>query len=904
MKENQSWTVASMGRSLLLASILGVAGCGGGSGGGGPAIPPPPTSSATTVDFGGATALWLDAKTLAWSGASTANSYKLYASAAGALIVKSDGSVSGADASFVLGAPAALSGAQTSRFPQLGGNIGLAVPGDALAQIQGLLKEQLVLVEVNSAGQVTRATQPQLQGVLDDVYVASAKTQPLGVSFAADETPTFRLWAPTAQGVAVNVNGKAYAMTQDAASGIWAYQGQAVWTNSALYTYVVTVYSRVDGNRVKTYTVTDPYATTLNANVFGGAPQQAMVADLSSAALKPAGWDSSTLPPQRAPTDMVFYELHVRDFSDNDASVPPAHAGKFLAFTDLGSNGMKHLAQLAAAGVTHIHLLPVFDINSVNEGGCTTPVVANTDPVGAGPETIQAATKDSDCYNWGYDPHHFGAPAGTYSSNPADPTARVLEFRAMVQALHGLGLSVVMDVVYNHTSGNFLDQIVPGYYYRLDASGNITTTSCCQDTATEFGMMEKLMTDTLVSWSTQYMVDGYRFDTMQNIPLAAVERAQAAVAAAIGAGRSNYWYGEGWMNSENFIQADQLNLAGSGIGSFNDRIRDALRGGGPFDSGASLVGNQGFIDGACYDPNVGSGCSASSQNALFGAQDLIRVSMAGGLQNFSLNGTLAKNIGYNGGPAGYTSSPQEVVNYAGAHDNQTLYDIAQYKHPLATSSADRARAQVVALGTVLMAQGVPFIHAGDELLRSKGFDQNSYNSGDWFNRIDWTGSTNYIGVMGLPPAADNNANWATMTPILKSPNIVPNATEIAATSAAVTDLLAVRKSSSMFRLRTAADVIACVSFPDASAQQPGLVVMRIGASGQSCGDNAFKNVVVAVNANKAAQSFSVTGLVGHALQLHPVQLAGSDALVKSSSYVTSAGTLTVPARTVAVFVEP
>ena len=800
-----------------------------------------------------------------------------------------------------------MSAAAASRFPQLSGAVGLALPSAAQSQLGALLKEQLVVVELDAAGQVTRATQPQLQGVLDDVYAASAKTQAFGVSVAADATPTFRLWAPTAQSVTLNVDGTAYAMVQDPASGSWSYQGRPAWTNRALYSYTVTVYARADGAAVKTYTVSDPIAATLDANVFGGPTQQALVADLASAALKPSGWDSSATPAPLAPTDRVVYELHLRDFSDNDASVPAAHAGKYLAFTDLGTNGMQHLAALAAAGVTDVHLLPVFDINSVNEGGCTTPSITNTDPVGTGPETTQAATADSDCYNWGYDPHHFGAPAGTYSSNPADPTARVLEFRAMVQALHGLGLGVVMDVVYNHTSGNFLDQIVPGYYYRLDASGNITTTSCCQDTATEFAMMEKLMTDTLVTWSTQYKVDGYRFDTMQNIPLAVVERAQAAVAAAIGAGRANYWYGEGWLNSENFVQADQTNLAGSGIGSFNDRIRDALRGGGPFDAEGALVSNQGFVDGACYDPNAanaGAGCTAAAQGALFAAQNLIRVSMAGALQNFSLNGTLAKNIAYGSAGAGYTSSPQEAVNYAGAHDNQTLYDIAQYKHPLATASADRARAQVVALGTVLLAQGVPFIHAGDELLRSKGFDQNSYNSGDWFNRIDWTGTTNYLDTMGLPPAADNSANWPTMTPFLQASNVTPAAADIAATDAAVMDLLRVRRSSSMFRLRTAADVLACVSFPDAAAQQPGLIVMRIGAAGRACGDNAFQNVVVLVNANKVAQGYSVAALAGHALQLHPQQAGGSDAVVKQSRYAAATATFTVPARTVAVFVEP
>ncbi|MDE2372389.1 MAG: DUF3372 domain-containing protein [Burkholderiales bacterium] len=883
-----------------MAALAGCGGGGGGGGGGGTPTPAPPPAP-TAVAFGSAQALWLNASTIAWPGASSANQYLLYASAAATIGVLSNGTVTGADNSLTLSGPTALSAALAARYPQLGGNIALALPASAASQVKSLLADQLVLVEVSN-GQVLRATQLQTQGAIDDVYAAAAATQSLGVTFAADETPTFKLWAPTARSVALLVNGSSYAMTPDAASGVWSHVGNSAWTNSALYSYQVQVYTRIDGGTVKTYTVTDPYAVTLNANATNGPAQQAMVADLASAALKPAGWNPAIRPPSPAPTDIVLYELHVRDFSANDPSVNPAHAGKFLAFTDLGSRGMQHLQQLAAAGVTHVHLLPVFDITSVNEAGCVTPAITNTDPIGTGPETTQAATADSDCYNWGYDPHHYGAPAGFYSSDANSPVARVQEFRSLVQSLHGIGLSVVMDVVYNHTAGNFLDQIVPGYYYRLDANGNITTTSCCQDTATEYAMMEKLMTDTLLRWATQYAVDGFRFDTMENIPLAAVQRAQAAVAAAI-APRTAYWYGEGWINSENFVQADQAHLAGTGIGSFNDRIRDAVRGGGPFDGGNALVANQGFVNGACWGSNAGSACTAAQRSALDAAQNLIRVSMAGGLQNYSLNGVAASAIPYNGAGAGYTASPQETINYVGSHDGQTLYDISQYKHPLATASADRARAQVVALGTVLMAQGIPFIHAGDELLRSKGFDQNSYNAGDWFNRIDWSLTTNYIATMGLPPAAANSANWSVMTPFLQSPNVAPTPADIAATNAAVLDLLKVRRSSTMFRLPTAAQINACVTFPDAAAQQDGLIVMRIGAAGVACGDNAYRNVVVLVNANSAAQGYAVAALAGHAFALHPAQAAGADAVVRGASFLAASGTFQVPGRSVAVFVE-
>jgi pullulanase-type alpha-1,6-glucosidase len=470
---------------------------------------------------------------------------------------------------------------------------------------------------------------------------------------------------------------------------------------------------------------------------------------------------------------------------------------------------------------------------------------------------------------------------------------------------------VVLDVVYNHTSGNILDKIVPGYYYRLNGDGAIETSTCCQNTATEFAMMEKLMTDTLKTWAVQYRVDGFRFDIMGHIPKAAMVRARDQVDAA--AGRPLYYYGEAWnfgevANDRLFVQARQANLAGTGIGSFNDRIRDAIRGGGPFDNGTDLEKNQGFASGRCYDNNElnAGACTDAQRSNLQYMQNLIRYGMAGNLADFTLAGVKASDFLYGGQPTGYTQDPQEVINYAGVHDGQTLWDISQYKHPAATPATERARAQVVALGTVLMAQGVPFLHAGDELLRSKSFDADSYNSGDWFNRIDWTASTDYWGEMGLPPAAKNQDNWALMKPLLASATVRPSASDIRATRDAVIDLLKVRRSSSMFRLPTGADVKGCVSFPDAAAQKDGLVVMRIAgtqAGGASCGDGAYASVLVFVNAAAGVQDFTLADAAGKAIALHPVQAAGSDARVKTAGFDGATGRFTLPARTIAVFVE-
>lgn len=863
--------------------------------------------AAQSISIGNAKALWLAPETIAWPGASTGSSYRLYHAAAGGIAVTPSG-VTGADGFYDL-TPTSGIGALGDRFRHLVGATALTLPAAASGAAKSLLRGELVVVEsVN--GTPRAGTQLQVQGVLDALYASAASTQALGVTWRSDGRPTFRLWAPTARNVTLRVGTMDHAMTYDDTSGVWRFIGDAAWKNAAYYAYKVEVFSRTDGGRVQTYTVTDPYALTLNADVYGGPQQRALVADLREGVTKPAGWDSATRPPARVPEDIVLYELHVRDFSANDPTVPAAQRGKYLAFTQANSNGMKHLQAMAQAGLTHVHLLPVYDITSVNEGGCTTPNVVSGGPVSEQPQATVAATKDADCFNWGYDPKHYGAPEGSYASKASDGRVRVKEFRQMVAGLNAAGLSVVMDVVYNHTAGNFLDRIVPGYYYRLNGDGNIETSTCCQNTAPEFAMMEKLMIDTLKTWAVQYRIDGFRFDIMGHIPKASMLKAKAAVDAAVGTSRKVYFYGEAWnfgevANDRLFEQARQANLAGTGIGSFSDRIRDSLRGGGPFDQGQDMVRNQGFVSGLCYDGNAvaGATCTSGQRGDLTYRQDLIRLGLAGSLADFRLNGKLARDYDYGGQQAGYTADPQEVINYAGVHDGETLYDVSQLKNPEATSAADRARAQVVALGTVLVGQGVPFIHAGDELLRSKAFDRDSYNAGDWFNRIDWSYGTNYIDTFGLPSAEKNAGNWDLLKPFLSNPLVVPDGGDILATRNAVMDLMKVRRSSTMFRLRTGADVRRCVSFPDEASQKDGLIVMRIGTGDATCGDGTYRNVVVAINANKVAQTYDVAAVAGRTLTLHPALAAGSDPVVKGATFNAANGRVSVPARSVAVFVE-
>ncbi len=887
------------------------------------------------IRLGSAQAVWLAPDTMVWPGASPTATYKLYYAANGGMTPTAT-SVGGADGSYdVTPNGTLLAGSALGvKFRQYVGVPLLTVTAAGVGNVAALLKGQLVLV-ASVGGQPTAGTEVQTAPVIDAVYAPNATTKALGLSFDGSDVPTFRLWAPTATVVQLNIYPTATAtvataqpmMVLDTASGVWSYTApDASWTNSAYYTYNVTVFTRTAGNTVVTSTgLTDPYAPSLNANGKYG-----MVLNLADAIAQPAGWPGALPATAAAPTDSVVYELHLRDFSAADGTVPAQHQGKFLAFTDSGSSGMTHLAALSAAGLTHVHILPAFDIASVDELACTTPTITPSTLADLGAANQVVATQNSDCYNWGYDPAHYGAPEGSYASNPNDGIARVKEFRQMVAALHGTGLRVIMDVVYNHTSGTgVLDPFVPGYYYRLDASGNVESDSCCADTAPEFAMMSKLMRDTLVTWAGQYKVDGFRFDIMGFIPLTELHAAKTAVdAVAVGDGRGHsYFYGEGWnfghvANNALFAQSSQANLAGTGIGSFNDRIRDAVRGGGPFDSGAAMSANQGFTNGLCYDNNAsnnsGGACTGAERLSLQYAGSLIRYSLAGNVASFMLNGTPGSQFCYGGGtppactggqPAAYTQDPAENIAYISVHDNETVFDVGQYKHPLATTNADRARAQVVGLSLVLLSQGVPFIHAGDDLLRSKSMDSNSYNSGDYFNRINWDYATNALldnWAVGAPPqnTGNNAANLSTMTNFLDTvPR--PAASDIANTTAAFQDFLTIRKQRPEFRLATGAAVKNCVSFPDAGDpnEPDGLIVMRL-ATGASCGgSNTYKSIVVLFNANKAAQVYAIAGYINATVSLHPLQSSGSDAVVKGATFTKASGTFSVPARTTAVFVE-
>jgi pullulanase len=582
---------------------------------------------------------------------------------------------------------------------------------------------------------------------------------------------------------------------------------------------------------------------------------------------------------------------------------------------------MKHLRLLAENGLKAVHILPSFHIASVNEDKSTWIIpqgLAQYPPAGTQQQAAVTASQTSPAYNWGYDPVHYMTPAGNYAINP---TNRVLEYRGMVDGLHRAGLRVVQDVVFNHTNAagegpnSNLDEVVPNYYHRLDANGNLEEGSCCPDTASEHRMMEKLIIDTLVLNAKQYKIDGFRFDIMSFMFTYNIADIQAALRALSldhdGVdGSKIYLYGEGFNfgdteNNQIGPNADQVNLYGFGVGTFNDRIRDGIRGGSPFTDERV----QGFATGLFTDPSdytTGTLAPSAQQSQLLQYSDWIDVGLTGNLRDYSfvdsagatVNGS---QISYNGQPTGYTKSPIEAINYASVHDNQDIFDAIQLKSNLSDSIATRGRRQAMELSLITLGQGVPFYQAGDDLLRSKDMDQNSYNSGDWFNKIDWSGQTANWRI-GLPIASQNQSQWPIMTPLLANAAYTPEPVNIAYAEEAFRELLDIRYSSELFRMATLAEIQKNLTFLNTGpSQTPGVIVMKLDANGANYGP--YKHIVVVFNAANAQEIFTSASLKGLALKLHPVQENSSDPATRESKFDAKEGTATVPALTTAVFVS-
>ncbi|HID54182.1 MAG TPA: pullulanase-type alpha-1,6-glucosidase [Anaerolineae bacterium] len=863
---------------------------------------------------------WVSRDTIAWKIEDEPDSeYFFHYDPRGGAFSLGPGGIQGGEAVPLTVDPDGLPDDVVAKFPHLRGYTALKFDTEDLGFARIALKGQTAVSAQDSVGQILDATGLQIPGVLDDLYTYDGA---LGVVWDG-ETPSLNLWAPTARLVKLHLfadsdpatKAEITIMRVDPDTGVWHIEGEPDWRNK-FYLYEVQVY--VPGEGVVANLVTDPYSLSLSPN-----SQRSQIVNLADPALLPDGWDDLEKPPLAAPEDISIYELHLRDFSMNDDSVPDELKGTFAAFTLPDSNGMKHLRALAEAGLTHLHLLPAFDIATVNEDKSTWESpdfaeLAQFPPDSEEQQALVEAAADKDGFNWGYDPLHYTVPEGSYATDPDGPQ-RIVEFRQMVQALNRIGLRLVMDVVYNHTNAAgqsenaVLDRIVPGYYHRLNNAGKVERSTCCANTATEHNMMRKLMVDSVLTWATAYQVDGFRFDLMghhMKVDMLAVRQALDELTLEEDGvdGKAIYIYGEGWNFGEvadnaRGINATQLNMAGTGIGTFNDRIRDAIRGGNPFGD----YEKQGFINGLYTDPNESDQGSEADQLAkLLELSDHIRVGLAGNLKVYELvnaagESVTGKQILYNGQFAGYTEDPQENIVYASAHDNETLFDAIQYKAPASAALEDRVRMQNLGLSIVALSQGVPFFHAGSDMLRSKDFDRDSFNSGDWFNRLDFTYASNNWGV-GLPVAGKNKENWPLQQPRLANPDLAPDKEAILQNVTYFQEILAIRNSSPLFRLQTAEEIMARVRFHNTGPEQiPGLIVMSIADTVGADLDEARDGIVVLFNASPEAQTFTIAELAGTPYELHPIQQNGADARLQEAGYEAATGTFTVPARTTAVF---
>ncbi|PHM25236.1 pullulanase-type alpha-1,6-glucosidase [Xenorhabdus ehlersii] len=893
-----------------------------------------------------ASAHWVDRQTLLWSGGAGQPIVRLYYNHD--TKVKSNDQGYFTDKYLAL-TPTNLNQETARRFPHLAKWAVFRLPEGT--DIDLLLTGDLVALAANEQGLLISATQVQTAGVLDDRFADAADKLEYGARIN-DKGVIFRLWAPTAQEVDLVLYNQDkqiianYTMERDTASGSWSWQGDKKLIG-AYYRYALKVYHPSSRN-VERYEVTDPYSYSLSTN-----SEYSQIVNLDDTSLKPQNWDNLLTPrPQNTPMDiasMAIYEAHIRDLSVADSTIPAAWRGKYLALTDKNSDMFKHLKALSQAGMTHIELLPVFDIASINEFShqvadldhpfkrlCqVNPMVKNSRFAGychsslTVREVLQQLRFDdninnpqvqelntmvakTDSYNWGYDPFHYSVPEGSYATDP-EGSSRIKEFRSMIQAIkQQLSMNVIMDVVYNHTDAagsasrtSVLDKIVPWYYHRLDEiTGNVENNTCCADTAPEHRMFAKLIEDSLVTWVKDYKIDAFRFDLMGYHPKAQIISALEKVRTI---NPSIYFFGEGWNSGQDdrFETASQVNLKGSGIGTFSDRLRDAVRGGGPFDVADSIRSNQGVGNGAEILPNEISDLDTDQVHHLW---DLVRLGMAGNLADFVMidkDGEVktGREIDYKGTAAGYALDPIEVLNYVSKHDNQTLWDIISYKAAQEADLVTRVRMQALSLATVFLGQGLAFDQQGSELLRSKSFTRDSYDAGDWFNRVSYDYKDNNYDV-GLPERDNDGKNYPLISRV-KNQVEKPGQNELLQMMAFYQELLRLRQFSPLMTLGDGVAVKQRVDFVNVgSHQQLGLLVMTIDDGNMTSGDRdwRFDGLVVVINA--APWSVTVNELNVEGLKLNDIQRELGEASLAAGIQITENGEVIMPAWSAAVLVLP
>lgn len=456
--------------------------------------------------------------------------------------------------------------------------------------------------------------------------------------------------------------------------------------------------------------------------------QKAAIIDMQ--ATDPEGWENDQRPAMADPTEVVVYETHMRDFTI-DATSGIVNKGKFIAFTEQGTKTAEGLASgidhLKELGITHIQILPMYDYGSIDE-----------------------TTLDLNKYNWGYDPVNYNVPEGGYSTNPYDPATRIREAKAMIQALHAAGIRVVMDVVYNHTfsvEGCALGRVVPQYFYRMNEDGTYANGSGCgNETASDKEMMRQFMVESVCYWAREYHIDGFRFDLMGIHDQETMRQIRAALDEI---DPSIITYGEGWAASSPAYPYEQLAMKQwtytmPCVGAFSDDIRNALIG-SPFDHHRGFAsGNTASRDAVCY--------------GLVACPD-------------------------------WSGEPMQHVSYITCHDNYCLRDRIEVAAAEETE-ATKLRMNKLAQTAVMVSQGMTFFYGGEELFRTKQGVENSYQSPDSINVIEWTNKQTYSDL------------YAYYREIIK-----------------------IRRQHKGFRLGTAEMVKNHVEFPETA--QEGLIIYRI-----------------------------------------------------------------------------
>jgi len=516
----------------------------------------------------------------------------------------------------------------------------------------------------------------------------------LGIIWTPEKT-CVRIWAPTAKriffrlykagqgGVATNE----YILLPDD-DGTWIYE-----IKENLEGQFYTIQVRDGEGWLKEGP--DIYAKTVGVNGHRG-----MIIDPKKS--NPPKWLTDTRHTVANPTDMVIYEVHIRDFSMSPTS-GIKNRGKYLGFTEKGTKlptgettGIDHLKEL---GITHVHLLPVADFYTVDE------------------------LNPNAQYNWGYDPLNYNTPEGWYSSDPCDGVARIRELKMAIMSLHGNGMGVILDVVYNHTGlifESYFNQTVPGYFYRFNHDGRFSDASGCgTELATEREMVRRYIIESVAYWAEEYHIDGFRFDLMGLMDIETLSQIRIRLDTI---DPKIFMYGEGWSAGESpypeklrAIKANTKQL--DRIASFCDDMRNGLKG-SPFEKN-----NAGFISGVTLREE-------QLKFAIIGAVQHDQI-----IYDYVVTSKLA-----------WANNPAQCVNYVSCHDNYTLFDKLQYSCPEASSETIERMARL-AFGIVLTSQGVPFLFAGDEMLRSKGGHPDSYRSPDLINQIDWSAKARYASLV-------------------------------------------------------------------------------------------------------------------------------------------------------------